>query len=272
MSPSASAASTNSSRRAPKAPLTPKRRPELEGDCQVSSRCVTVEGSNAAEAARCCAPLREIHRAYVHVYNVRSDVYTVYMSKDKILAAAKTVLDREGLPGLTIRKVAHRAKVSPMALYRHFADKDALLNNLMEDGLAAWEERARSIRATDPIQWLEALGEAFLDFALKEPHRFDAAFFLPAPKARQYPEDFAAGRSPVVAMALVRVDRAKSDGRMRDAPGLDVTLAFSALLQGLVSMYRANRFSGEKQFKELFRTQIRQCLEGFALKPAGRTR
>jgi AcrR family transcriptional regulator len=197
--------------------------------------------------------------------------YTVHMSRDRILAAAKTVLDREGLPGLTIRKVAHHARLSPMALYRHFADKDALLNTLMEDGLAAWEEKARSIRATDPIQWLEALGEAFLNFALKEPHRFDAAFFLPAPKARQYPDDFIAGRSPVVAMALVRIDRAKSDGRMGEAPGLDVALAFSALVQGLVSMYRANRFSGEKQFKALYRAQIRQCVEGFAPKTAGRT-
>jgi AcrR family transcriptional regulator len=193
------------------------------------------------------------------------------MSKDRILAAAKTVLDREGLPGLTIRRVAHHARLSPMALYRHFADKDALLNTLMQDGLAAWEERARSIRASDPIQWLEGLGETFLNFALKEPHRFDAAFFLPAPKARQYPDDFLAGRSPVVAMALVRIDGAKSDGRIGDAPGVDVALAFSALAQGLVSMYRANRFSSEKQFKALYRAQIRQCLEGFAPKPAGRT-
>lgn len=129
------------------------------------------------------------------VYTVHSDVYNVRMSKDKIFAAAKFVLDREGLPGLTIRKVAQHARLSPMALYRHFADKDALLNSLMEDGLAAWEERVRSIRAADPIEWLEALGAEFLDFALKEPHRFDAAFFLPAPKARQYPDDFAAGRS-----------------------------------------------------------------------------
>jgi AcrR family transcriptional regulator len=194
------------------------------------------------------------------------------MTKGRIFAAAKTVLNREGLPGLTIRKVAHHAGLSPMALYRHFADKDALLNALMEDGLAAWEKIARSIRAADPIEWLEALAEAFLDFALTEPHRFDAAFFLPAPEARQYPDDFVAGRSPVMAMALVRIDQAKSDGRLGDVPALEVALAFSALAQGLVSMYRGNRFSSEKQFKGLYRAQIRHCLEAFAAKPAGRSR
>jgi AcrR family transcriptional regulator len=193
------------------------------------------------------------------------------MTKDRIFTAAKAVLDRDGLPGLTIRKVAQHARLSPMALYRHFADKDALLNCLMEDGLVAWEERARSIREADPIEWLKALGAEFLDFALKEPHRFDAAFFLPAPKARRYPDDFAAGRSPVVAMALLRVDQAKSDGRLCEAPGLEVALAFSALVQGLVSMYRANRFSGQKEFRALYRVQVSRCLEGFAPKSGAKS-
>jgi AcrR family transcriptional regulator len=194
------------------------------------------------------------------------------MSRERIFAAAKAVLDREGLPGLTVRKVADHAGLSPMAMYRHFADKDALLNALMDDGFAAWEKIARSIRASDPIEWFTALGEAFLEFALTEPHRFDAAFFLPAPRARQYPDDFVAGRSPVVAMAMVRIDQAKSDGRLGDAPALEVVLAFSALAQGLVSMYRANRFSSEKQFKTLYRAQIRHCLEGCSRKAAERTR
>lgn len=206
------------------------------------------------------------------VYNVHLAVYSVRMTRDRIVAAAKIVLDRDGLPGLTVRKVAQRARLSPMALYRHFADKDALLNALMEDGLAAWERIARSIRAADPLEWLEALGGAFLEFALREPHRFDAAFFLPAPEARQYPDDFVAGRSPVVAMALVRIDAARTDGRLGDAPALEVALAFSALAQGLVSMYRANRFSSEKQFKALYRAQIRRCLEGFSARLVGRER
>ena len=194
------------------------------------------------------------------------------MTKDRIFTAAKAVLDREGLPGLTVRKVADHAGLSPMAMYRHFADKDALLNALMDDGLATWESIARSIRAADPIEWLYALGEALLDFALTEPHRFDAAFFLPASKARRYPDDFVAGRSPVIAMALVRIDQAKAGGRLNERPALEVALAFSALAQGLVSMYRANRFSSEKQFRALYRAQVRRCLDGFSKKTARRTR
>ena len=186
------------------------------------------------------------------------------MTRERIFAAARAILDREGIEGLTVRKVAARARVSPMAMYRHFADKDALLNALMDDGLAAWEKTVRAICAQDPMEWLEAVLEAFLHFALAQPHLFDAAFFLPAPEARRYPDDFVAGRSPVVAMIMVRIDQAKADGRLGDAPAVDVALALASLGQGLVSMQRAGRFSSDQQFRALFRAQLRHCLQSFS--------
>jgi AcrR family transcriptional regulator len=192
------------------------------------------------------------------------------MARDRIFAAAKLVLEREGIPGLTVRKVAMRAGMSPMAMYRHFADKNALLDALMEDGLAAWEKIVRAIRTRDPMEWLEQLGEAYLNFALREPHRFDAAFFLPAPKARQFPDDFVAGRSPVLAMAMVRIDQAKAEGKLGDKPALEMALALAAFGQGFVSLHRANRFSSDTTFRALYRTAQRHLLDSF--KPVGRSR
>lgn len=189
------------------------------------------------------------------------------MTKDRILSAAKAVLEYEGIARITIRRVAERAELSPMALYRHFADKDALLNALMEDGLAAWESIVRDIRARDPLEWLTALGEAHLDFALTQPHRYDAAFFLPAPAARRFPDDFAAGRSPVIAMVMARIDEAKTAGRLRDRPTLEIALSLAASGQGFISMHRAKRFASDRQFKALYRAAQRHFLE--SLKPSG---
>jgi AcrR family transcriptional regulator len=188
------------------------------------------------------------------------------MTKDRILAAAGAVLERDGIEGLTIRKVAQRAELSPMALYRHFADKEALLNALMEEGLAAWEKIVRGIRVQDPLEWLKAVGEAHLAFALAQPHLYDAAFFLPAPAARQFPADFAQGRSPVITMAMARIDQAKAEGQLCDRPTLEIALAFAACGYGLVAMHRANRFESEKQFKTLFRATQRLFLN--SLMPA----
>jgi AcrR family transcriptional regulator len=194
---------------------------------------------------------------------------TLYaVSKDRIFSAAKTVLEQEGILGLSMRRIAEESGMSPMSLYRHFADKDALLNALMADGLAAWEERVRAIRRKTPLQWLGRLAEEFLSFALEEPHRFDAAFFLPAPKARQYPDDFATGRSPVIAMTVIKIDQAKAEGLFGGTPAFDVALTLSALAQGLISMHRARRFSSNAEFSDLYRSVLRKTLKSLSIERA----
>lgn len=186
------------------------------------------------------------------------------MSRDRIFNAAKTVLEKEGVSGLSIRSVADEAGMSPMAMYRHFKDKDALLNALMRDGFVAWEEIARALHEPDPLRWIEKGFEAFLDFALKAPHRFDAAFLLPATEARRYPDDFAAGQSPAISLFIARIEEAKTQGWFGETPSLEIALAMAALAQGLVSMHRASRFAGEKQFIALYRQVMRNTLAVYA--------
>jgi AcrR family transcriptional regulator len=184
-------------------------------------------------------------------------------TRDLLLAAARRRFERDGLAGLSLRAVGRDAGLSAMAIYRHFADKDALLDALMDDGFVAWEARARAIDEADPVAWLRRLFEAFRDFALSDPHRFDAAFLIKARKARRYPDDMASGRSAVVGMMIERIARAQADHRMsREAP-LQIALTLAALAQGLVSMQRAGRFAGEDDFNASYRSVVERVLAGF---------
>ena len=54
------------------------------------------------------------------------------LSRDRVLAAAVLVADREGLSSITMRSVADRLGVEAMALYRHVASKDDLLDSLAD--------------------------------------------------------------------------------------------------------------------------------------------
>jgi AcrR family transcriptional regulator len=162
-----------------------------------------------------------------------------------------------------MRRIADAVGVTPMALYKHYADKDAILNALMLDGFATWEARASKIEERDPVIWLERLGEAFLDFALKEPRRYEAAFLLRASQARQYPRDFEEGRSPVMSRVHDRIEEAKSRGALSGATAIEIGLAFSALSQGLVSMYLAGRFASEKEFRAAYRSAIGHCISSY---------
>ncbi len=191
------------------------------------------------------------------------------MTGDRIFNAAKALLAEEGLSGLSIRKIAKMAGLSPMAVYRHFADKDAIINALMLDGIEAWEARVEAIETVDSLTWLDDQMNAFLAFALDEPHRFDAAFFLPASQARRFPEDFAAGRSKGVATMIAHIERAQAAGRIDATPAMDIALTLVALAQGMVSMHRARRFSGDAQFAQLFRATLRQGLASYRMAPPG---
>jgi AcrR family transcriptional regulator len=206
------------------------------------------------------------------------DVYTVYVmstkaqksvmappepTRDRIFAAARALFDAEGLAGLSMRKIAATVDITPMAIYRHYADKDALIDALMLDGFAVWEARVCGLSMRDPLRWLLGLMDAFADFALLEPRRYEAAFLLPARKARRFPDDFAAGRSPAISMAYARIEEAKAKGLLGGAPATEIALTLSALGQGLVSMYQAGRFIGEAQFRAAYRTAMRHCLKSF---------
>jgi AcrR family transcriptional regulator len=185
-------------------------------------------------------------------------------TRDRILAAARDLFDREGVAGLSMRRIAGMAKITPMAIYKHFADKAALIDALMLDGFVSWEARVRAIRAKDPMRWLLAVSDAGLDFALSEPHRFEAAFLLPASHARRYPDDFAEGRSPVINLAYARIAEAKEQGLLGGANAQEIMLDISALMQGFVSMHRAGRFVNEAEFRKAYRRAMRRALDSYA--------
>jgi AcrR family transcriptional regulator len=95
------------------------------------------------------------------------------------LVEASIALAREGGPDRVIlREAARAAGVSHSAAYRHFTDREALLAEVSQHArheLAA-EMRRRVNRATNPLKRLQAVGTAYIDFALSQPGLFRTAF------------------------------------------------------------------------------------------------
>jgi len=61
------------------------------------------------------------------------------LSPDVIVASAVSLADAEGLEAVTVRRLAQEHGVTPMAMYWHFNDKEALLNGIAEHLIAAVE-------------------------------------------------------------------------------------------------------------------------------------
>jgi AcrR family transcriptional regulator len=181
-----------------------------------------------------------------------------------ILKAARKSFDRKGLEGLSLRDVAKDVGVTPMAIYRHYENKQALVDALVLDGLATWSARVAALPAAPLFKKFEQLDDAFLDFALEEPRRFEAAFLIHSKAARKYPDDFVAGCSPVGALQLKLMEEASKQGLLADVPPVEILVTIAGLSQGLVTLYRAGRIAGgEAEFRTLFKRAMRRCINSF---------
>jgi AcrR family transcriptional regulator len=58
------------------------------------------------------------------------------LTRDEIFAAALTIVDAEGVEGLSMRRLAQALGVEAMSLYHHVRDKQALLGGIVELGLS----------------------------------------------------------------------------------------------------------------------------------------
>lgn len=77
------------------------------------------------------------------------------LTRAHVLTAARELLAERGLDTLTMRALAERLGVSPNALYSHTASKTALIDEILDDALAAVD--APDPDAGDPIAGVQAL-------------------------------------------------------------------------------------------------------------------
>ena len=96
-----------------------------------------------------------------------------------LIAGGLRVLAEQGVHGLNLREVARVAGVSHTAPYRHFADKDALVAAIAEDGfhkLAVVIDSANQCDSDRVTDKLLMAGELYVRFALEHPDHFKVMF------------------------------------------------------------------------------------------------
>ena len=97
---------------------------------------------------------------------------------DALLAAAERVLERDGLPGLTLRAVAREAGVSHAAPTHHFGDLTGLLSELAAIGFRRFNEAmvAAGRTETHPLMKALARAKAYVAYAQAQPGMYGLMF------------------------------------------------------------------------------------------------
>jgi len=152
--------------------------------------------------------------------------------RQKVLQASLALIEEGGLDRLSMREVARKSGVSHQAPYYYFGDREAILAAIAGEGfskLGRAVDRARS----DPAKALEAIGRAYVGFALRHPAYFQAMFRADAVPLDRYPdvrkrEDEAFGK------LVEEIGKAFAD--QPSAVRLTISIACWAMVHGLATL------------------------------------
>jgi AcrR family transcriptional regulator len=178
------------------------------------------------------------------------------------LVAEAVRLLAEGNPAaLSLRELARRLGVSPAAPYRHFADKDALLAAVAQEGfehLAAELDGAAAAHPHEPLRQLADVGWAYVRFALHQPQYFQVMFGRAATPQANYPELLAAGQSAFGILQRV-IEGGQGAGRVVPGDVRELAVAAWAQVHGLATLLLARQLPLDYDTES--EPLVRRCLQ-----------
>jgi AcrR family transcriptional regulator len=190
-----------------------------------------------------------------------------------LLDEALAMIRTEGVERLTLREIGARLGVSRTALYRHFADKRALLaavategfQTLREELVRAWEEGGRGRAA------FERMGVVYVRFAVANPSHYRVMFGGFVDPAASEPElaGEAAGAFQALVDALAALQR---DAIVRGDETRTMARFVWAVVHGVAMLGIDGQLPEPGGVEELMRYALERLRTGIEADVRGRAR
>lgn len=180
--------------------------------------------------------------------------------KAALLGAGLAAVEARGAGAVSLRDIARDVGVSPMAAYRHFADKDALFAAIADQGfqaLAKVSEPASAI--ADPQERLFTLARAYADFAFSRPQLYRLMFAEPLDlqAVAQVSEGSSAAYRPLRDAVVAALAPGADEGAVTDA-----IVRLWSVLHGYVTLRMANRLPRLATAEDRLYAVLRPVIQG----------
>jgi AcrR family transcriptional regulator len=165
--------------------------------------------------------------------------------KNALIEAGAEILSKEGVSGLSLRKVAGRAGVSHAAPYAHFADKQALIAaistagyNRLYDTLTILVQKYQA----DPLRRFVEVAWAYVEFACRAPDHFKVTFSSVLEKEKDFPA-FVEMTTKTFQLLVGIVEDCQADGILKPGPADMLAVSVWSLVHGFASLLIEGQFS-----------------------------
>jgi AcrR family transcriptional regulator len=158
---------------------------------------------------------------------------------DAIIDAAWSLVSEEGLAGLTLRDLAHRAGITAPTVYAYFDSKNAIYDAMFGQAATELAERMSEPFARDePREVLVAGARRFSRFCTESPARYQLLFQRSIPGFEPSPESYA----PAV-RALATAQEWLALNAITEPRHVDM---WTALIIGLIDQQVSNDPGGDR--------------------------
>ena len=186
--------------------------------------------------------------------------------KNALIKAGVEILAKDGVSGLSLRKVASKAGVSHAAPYSHFADKQALIAAISTEGFRQLYERVSAVAEkykSQPSKQLIEVAWTYVQFALDDRDRFKVMFSGVLEKEREYPEFVAESQRNFQLVKMI-VEANQASGILRSGPSDLVALSAWGIVHGFIMLFLEGQISHtvleQKSLRELLEFQLGQIM------------
>lgn len=165
--------------------------------------------------------------------------------KNALIEAAVEILSKEGISGLSLRKVASRAGVSHAAPYAHFADKQALIAAISTDGYRWLYEKIGAVvllYQDDPLRQLVEAAWIYVSFALQDPGRFKITLSGVIEKEKEY-LDFVEASQKSFGLVVQIIEACQAAGVLQSGSADAMAVSVWSQVHGFASLLLEGQIS-----------------------------
>jgi AcrR family transcriptional regulator len=158
---------------------------------------------------------------------------------------------RHGYEGVTMRQLAEALGCSPKTPYRYFKDKADILATVRAQAFTKFADALEKAAASEnvPAERGRAISEAYLGFALKNPHAYRIMFDIDAPVDESHPE-----LGPAAERAARYITRGAEQMAAESVIDVDPTLfgwTMWAGLHGIVMLHQSGMLTHGPDYKAM---------------------